>query len=106
MRLCSWNVLADSYVRASYYPRSDPALLKPGARAQAILDAIVASPANVVCLQEVEHAFVDAARSRLTGWQISYEPKRGKPDGCAILARPGTNVEDVGAIVFADGAPD
>lgn len=106
MRILSWNVLADAYVRASYYPRTDPALLRPGARTLAILDHIAAEPADVFCLQEVEPALVSAARRRLAGWALYFEPKRGRPDGCAVLARPDIALTAVRALVFADGAPD
>src|SRR5262249_26121748 len=102
--LTSWNVLADAYVRAAFYPRSDRALLRRGARTQAILDAIAAGPAELYCLQEVERALVDAARARFADWQIHYEPKRGKPDGCAMFARPGTKLEAIAAIAYDDGS--
>ena len=105
-RLVSWNVLADSYVRASFYPRADPALLRPGARTAAIIDAIATDPADVFCLQEVEPPLVDAIRARLVDWEVRFAAKATKPDGCAIVARPGVVVEDVDRIVFADGAPD
>ena len=106
MRIVSWNVLADCYVRASYYPRTDPALLRPGARTAAILDFIAAEPADVFCLQEVEPGLFAAALERLAGWALHFESKRGRPDGCALLARPGVALTAVGALVFADGAPD
>src|SRR5260370_22570496 len=106
MRLVSWNVLADSYVRASYYPRANPALLRRGARTSAIVGAIAADPADVFCLQEVEQPLVDAFRAALAGWEIRFERKRGKPDGCALLGRPGIAFSNVEPIVFADGAPD
>jgi endonuclease/exonuclease/phosphatase family metal-dependent hydrolase len=105
-RLVSWNVLADSYIRASFYPRADPALLRPGARTAAVIEAIAADPAEVFCLQEVEPRLVDAARAKLVDWEIRYAAKPGRPDGCAIVARPGVVLENVDRIVFADGAPD
>lgn len=106
MRLVTWNILADAYIRADYYPRSDPHLLTWGARTAAVLDAIEAEPADLFCLQEVEPRFITTARKRLVGWTVCFETKRGKPDGIAMLARPAVPLEDLRAIVFADGAPD
>lgn len=103
MRLLSWNVLADAYLRAELYPRSAPELLRPGARRAAILDAIERADADVLCLQEAEPPLVDAARARLAGWTIRFLPRPGKPDGCAMLARPGWILDDVAEIVFDDG---
>jgi mRNA deadenylase 3'-5' endonuclease subunit Ccr4 len=79
----SWNVLADAYVRASYYPRTPRELLGPGARTEAIVSTLDAIGADVVCLQEVEPALVAA----LIGWRVHYGQKPGKPEGCAILMR-------------------
>jgi endonuclease/exonuclease/phosphatase family metal-dependent hydrolase len=95
-------VLADAYVRASYYPRSDPALLRRGARTRAIVDHIARDGADVFCLQEVEAALITAARTRLAGWDIRYEQKPGKPDGCAICSR--VPASDVRALVYGDGS--
>jgi endonuclease/exonuclease/phosphatase family metal-dependent hydrolase len=97
-------VLADAYIRATYYPRTDPALLRRGARTQAIVDRIERDPAEVFCLQEVEPALVTAALERLAGWDVHYEQKPGKPDGCAILARPGVAIADVRGLLFGDGS--
>ena len=83
MLVVSWNVLADAYVRASYYPWTPRTLLARGTRTEAIVAAIESMAADVVCLQEVEPAVVSA----LSGWRIHYAKKPGKPEGCAILAR-------------------
>lgn len=108
MHLVSWNVLADAYVRPSFYPRTDPDLLRPGARTRGIIDLIAASGADIVCLQEAERSLIDAARGSLApeGWDIHYASKLDKPDGCAILARRDAVIETVRTIAYADGAPD
>ncbi|MGE5185070.1 MAG: endonuclease/exonuclease/phosphatase family protein [Acidobacteriota bacterium] len=102
MRLLSWNVLADSYIRASYYPRSEPALLRRGARTAAIVEALANDPADVGCLQEVEPALVAAIRVRLPGWELRFAGKRGKPDGVAMLARASA-LDDVTTLELAGG---
>jgi endonuclease/exonuclease/phosphatase family metal-dependent hydrolase len=106
LRVVSWNVLADAYIRASFYPRTRAELLRPGARTSAIIDRIAADPADVFCLQEVEAPLVEAARAALVAWEIRFAPKPGKPDGCAIFARPGVGLEAVRVVAYADGAPD
>ncbi len=102
MRLLSWNVLADSYIRASYYPRSEPALLRRGARTAAIVDALARDVADLCCLQEVEPALVAALRLRLPGWELRFAGKRGKPDGVALLARAQA-IDDVATLELASG---
>ena len=98
----SWNVLADAYIKPTYYPAVDPALLRPGARTRAIVDRIDTSDADVACLQEVEPAVLHA----LTRWDLRRAQKRGKPDSCVIAARRRAAITDVRTIAFADGAPD
>jgi endonuclease/exonuclease/phosphatase family metal-dependent hydrolase len=104
LRLWSWNVLADAYVRSAYYPRSEPAVIARGGRTRAIVAALAASEADVACLQEVEPALIEALRAA-GGWDVHHASKRGKPDGCAILARGAAAVTDVRPLVYADGAP-
>ena len=108
LQLVSWNVLADAYIRPKFYPRVEPAVLRPGARTAGIIDVIAGGGADIVCLQEAEVPLIDACRAQLAslGWAIHYASKRDKPDGCAILARPGVGLESVRELVYADGAPD
>lgn len=103
--LVSWNVLADAYVRPEYFPSTPAALLAPGARTAAIVSRVVASGADVVCLQEVEPALVEAIRARDV-YDVRYVQKgRGKPDGCAMLARRGTVCFDaVTELAYPDGS--
>ena len=103
MRLMSWNVLADGYVRPKFYPHTDPALLERGARTAAIIDAI-AGDGVLCCLQEVEPALVGVARKRLAGWDIRFEQKRGKPDGVAMFAPPDIQLDSVDSITYSDGS--
>lgn len=103
--LLSWNVLADAYVRPEYFPSTSPALLAPGVRAEAILARVADSGADVVCLQEVEPSLL-ATLQRLEAFDVRYAQKgRGKPDGCALLARRGTvSVEATRAVHYPDGS--
>jgi mRNA deadenylase 3'-5' endonuclease subunit Ccr4 len=71
-------VLADAYVRASYYPRSDPALLRRGARTQAIVDHLVRDPADVFCLQEVEPALIAAASRNRASPTAARSPRESR----------------------------
>jgi endonuclease/exonuclease/phosphatase family metal-dependent hydrolase len=98
----SWNVLADAYVRAEYYPGVDATLLRPGARTDEIAALVEASDADVVCLQEVEPPVLQA----LSRWDAREARKRGKPDSCMIAARRRVTIDEVRVIAFADGAPD
>jgi endonuclease/exonuclease/phosphatase family metal-dependent hydrolase len=95
-------VLADAYVRSEYFPRADPAHLQRGVRTSAIIEAI-GELGDVVCLQEAEPALVEAIAAARGGWTVRYAQKRGKPDGVAIVARPGVALTDVDTIVYADG---
>ena len=104
-RLVTWNVLADAYIQPRFYPRVDPALLAPGVRLRPIVDHLAASHADVACLQEIEPPLVEALE-RAGGWHMHYVQKRGKPDGCAVLARRAAVLEGVRAIELDDGAPD
>ncbi len=101
--LVSWNVLADSYIRRSFYPNVDPALLAPGVRTDAVVAELEHAGCDVACLQEVEPAVVNALRE--AGWWVHYALQRAKPDGCAIISR-GVPIDSVRVICFSDGAPD
>jgi endonuclease/exonuclease/phosphatase family metal-dependent hydrolase len=105
IRLLSWNVLADAYVQARFYPRVERALLARGARTDAIVSCLVEGDADVACLQEVERPLIDAIE-RAGGWTVHAAMKPGKADGCAIVARRGATLEAVRTIPYADGAPD
>lgn len=105
IELLSWNVLADAYVKREYFPSADPALLERGARTEAIVRRLAASAADVVCLQEVERALVDALAS-LEAFDVRFLRKgRGKPDGCAMLTRRATiRVERTSELAYDDGS--
>jgi mRNA deadenylase 3'-5' endonuclease subunit Ccr4 len=101
--LVTWNVLADSYVQRRFYPHSPRAVLARGARTQAIVHHLAASPADLACLQEIEPPLVEAV-VKSGSWRVEFAPKRGKPDGVALLARNAVTLADVATVAFADGS--
>lgn len=107
-RLVSWNVLADAYVRREYFPSVSPALLAPGSRTAAIVARLVASDADLICLQEAAPSLVAAAKAGLgDGYATRFLSKAGgKPDGCAIFVRTRSlAIAAVRELVYADGTP-
>ncbi len=110
--LISWNVLADAYVRTAFYPKTPADVLAAGARTTAIVERLVASDADVICLQEAEPRLVDAVSGRLDGYSVAYLPKAGgKPDGCATFvrgprqSRTSLDVKSTREIAYADADP-
>jgi len=91
LRLASYNVLADAYVRPERYPRTPNLVLAWQTRKDALPARMLGLDADVLCLQEVEadaFAFWDA-RLGEQGYRGVYAQKRaGKPDGCAMFFRP------------------
>jgi mRNA deadenylase 3'-5' endonuclease subunit Ccr4 len=101
--LVSWNVLADAYIQRRFYPHSPEPVLVSGARTGAIVELLAQSAADLACLQEVEPPLVEALAQR-GGWRVEYAPKRGKPDGIAMLARGRVTLSDVTTVAFGDGS--
>ncbi len=105
--LCSYNILADVYIKAEWYPRVDLALLGRERRRAAVLERVAGLGADLLCLQEVERdAFTDLQR-RLgaLGYEGHYARKgRGKAEGCAAFARgPAISVRSAEVVRYADG---
>lgn len=103
----TWNVLAASYVRASYYPRSDARHLDPKWRAPAVVARARALDCDLMCFQEVEVATFDALRMGLA--ELSYAGvhalKQNKPDGCAVFFRVDRfQLVESRRMVFRDGS--
>ena len=103
----SWNMLADAYVRPEFFPYTTPPILEPRARAAARLDRLThhtaSGAADVLCLQEIEPAFFEAASARLDAFEGRFSQKRGKPDGCAIFVRRSLGDVTFRELVFRDG---
>lgn len=78
----TYNVLADAYVRPSYYPHTEPELFPR--RWPLLLARLRELAPDVLCLQELE-----ASRAlRLDGYHGHYARKgERKPDGCGTFTR-------------------
>ena len=103
----TWNVLAPSYVRASYYPRSDARHLDPKWRAPAVVARARALDCDLMCFQEVETRTFDALRVGLAELEYAgvHAQKQDKPDGCAVFFRIGAfQLVESRRIVFRDGS--
>jgi len=100
MRLVTYNVLAQAYLRPSYYPHSRPEDLEAGPRRKCLLERIAGLQADVLCLQEVELDLFEALRA--AGRQGRYLPKgRNKPDGCATFVTGDARWSE---LEYADGS--
>ena len=103
----TWNVLAPSYVRASYYPRTDARFLDPEWRAPAVVARARALHADVMCLQEVEAEMFAALRVSLAELEYVglFAQKEKKPDGCAVFFRVSRfQLVESRRIVYRDGS--
>lgn len=88
IRVVSWNVLADAYVRREYYPRTPSSLLDSLSRRQAVAHRLAAhAEADVVCLQEVDAALFALAVGMLPGFTGRLLAKHGRGEGCALFVR-------------------
>jgi mRNA deadenylase 3'-5' endonuclease subunit Ccr4 len=87
--IVSCNVLANSYIRPEWYPRTPARVLDWSRRRPALVEHVAAQSADVICLQEVEADLFDALEERLAplGYAGRYLQKAGKPDGCATFFR-------------------
>ena len=86
LRVVSWNVLADAYVRDEYYPRSAPSVFDRAARRKRVVERLESyASADVLCLQEVDGALFAAAEEALGDTSGRHFKKRGRGEGCAIF---------------------
>jgi mRNA deadenylase 3'-5' endonuclease subunit Ccr4 len=105
LSLISYNILADSYVRPSFYPGVSALVLAPGRRLPLLLRRLRAHAADVMCLQEVEpqaFARIEAELAAL-GYSSHYAQKQAKPEGCATLVRHEMPAISVQTLHFHDG---
>jgi mRNA deadenylase 3'-5' endonuclease subunit Ccr4 len=88
IRVVSWNVLADAYVRREYYPHTPPAILDRARRRKAVVERIAKlADADVICLQEADSALFALAEEELPDSSGRLFRKRGRGEGCAIFVR-------------------
>jgi mRNA deadenylase 3'-5' endonuclease subunit Ccr4 len=93
IRILSWNVLADAYIKDEHYPHSPPEILERGARRTLVADRLLAlaEKVDVLCLQEIDMAqFALTEEKLITEAQTHvgrHFKKRGKGEGSAIFIR-------------------
>jgi mRNA deadenylase 3'-5' endonuclease subunit Ccr4 len=107
LSVASYNVLADAYVRPERYPGVPLVALDFMAREPLLLRRVAGLGADVICLQEVEHAFFPALDGHLrTRGYVGHYVRKGnnKPDGCATFVREAVKVEATQALSYADGS--
>jgi endonuclease/exonuclease/phosphatase family metal-dependent hydrolase len=104
LRVVSWNVLADAYVRREYYPQTSPAILDRRHRRKAVADRLATyDKVDVLCLQEVDAALFALAEEKLPDSTGRLFRKRGRGEGCAIFIRQAVTSEPAWReIAFAD----
>ncbi len=104
MKLATWNVLADSYLRPDWYREVPPALLEPQARLAAVCTRASGLEVDVLCLQEVDERAATALARLLDvlGYRGRWARKaKGKPDGCAMFWR-GLEARDEAVLIYPD----
>ena len=102
LRVASFNVLADEYLRNGDYSQVDPALLKRGARTLGLVAIINSLKADVVGLQEVEPLVTPLLQD--SRWEGYYVQKSKKVDGCLTLIRSDMSVGYCEQFTYTDGS--
>lgn len=90
MRIASYNVLADAYVKPEWFAHVSPAALAREPRRARLIERVIGLDADVVCLQEVEAPVFAALERALAplGHRGVFAKKSGnRPDGCATFVR-------------------
>jgi mRNA deadenylase 3'-5' endonuclease subunit Ccr4 len=89
MRVATYNILANAYLRPERYPRVDPAAFDWSRRREALVARLLGFDADVICLQEVERDAYASMASALRdgGYAGVHACRRGNPDGCATFVR-------------------
>lgn len=91
IRLVTYNILAQSYVKSILFPHSPSPCLKWKARSQAVLARLLSFEADILCLQELDE-FESFYKGQLDrqGYSSIYVQRPGKKkDGCGIFYRRG-----------------
>src|SRR5260370_19290036 len=105
--LATWNILATSYIRPEYYPKTPQHVLDPARRVPALLRDAIALDADILCLQEVEvNVFAALQAGLAASGYIGTHALKGanRPDGCATFFRGSRfTLAHTRRIAFADG---
>ncbi|KAL4064917.1 Endonuclease/exonuclease/phosphatase [Scleroderma yunnanense] len=83
VKVMTWNILAQCLVRSELFPTSGKAR-KAGERERMIHSEIVASTADIICLQEVDRLDRLLPVLESAGYSHSYAAGPLKPHGCLI----------------------
>lgn len=103
--VASYNVLADAYIRAKYYPNTDPKILEATPREERLIQRVLGLNADIICLQEVEPSRFKLISSRLSPQYLGYyRPKEdNRPDGCALFHRVEWKFMSEDALFYQEG---
>ncbi|URE23331.1 Endonuclease/Exonuclease/phosphatase family [Musa troglodytarum] len=93
-RFISYNILAQVYVKSSYFQHSPSSCLKWKARSQAILMDFKNFDADFLCTQELdEYSTFYKSNMENLGYLSLYIKRSGqKRDGCGIFYKPSRNI--------------
>jgi mRNA deadenylase 3'-5' endonuclease subunit Ccr4 len=104
---CTWNILANAYLRREYYPNTPAEVLSILWRVPALGRRAEELNADILCLQEVEDETFAPLMGRLAalGYAGSLVKKaRRKPDGCATFFRTARcRLMSERRLIYADG---
>jgi len=89
-RLVSYNILAQVYVKSSFFPHSPSACLKWKSRSKAVLTELKSFDADLMCIQELdEYDTFYKKNMENSGYSSIYIQRSGdKRDGCGIFYKP------------------
>jgi mRNA deadenylase 3'-5' endonuclease subunit Ccr4 len=92
VKVVSYNILADSYIRPERYPHAETLFLDKAFRKEALLKQVVSFNADIICLQEVECdvlALLDKELEEYNYKSIFVKKGMGRPDGVATYFKKG-----------------
>ncbi|PUZ66170.1 hypothetical protein GQ55_3G285100 [Panicum hallii var. hallii] len=89
-RLVSYNILAQVYVKSTFFPHSPSACLKWKSRSKAVLTELKSFDADLMCIQELdEYDTFYKKNMENSGYSSIYIQRSGdKRDGCGIFYKP------------------
>lgn len=90
LRVASYNILADAYVKPEWFPHTPADIFEPRRRQEALARRILGLDVDIVCLQEVESESFAALQRALEphGYVgVLALKQQGRPDGCAVFHR-------------------
>lgn len=87
LRIISYNILAQVFVKSSYFPHSPSSCLKWKARSESILKVLKGVKSDFLCIQELdEYDSFYKKKIEVNGYSSIYIPRSGqKRDGCGIF---------------------